>query len=90
MFAPPSLSSKINISHSTKMALVHNLAKALVRDITLINKVSKSEKNQQEKIIIDYFISSLLKKVNNKIIAKKSIISDVIQGQQDSRKQVYK
>jgi putative hydrolase of HD superfamily len=78
MFAPLFLSLKINILYFIKIAFIHNLAEALVKDITLINKVLKSEKNRRKKITIDYFISSLLRKVNSKIIAKKSIISGVI------------
>jgi hypothetical protein len=45
MFTPSFLSLKINISHFTKIALIHNLAKTLVKNITLINKVLKNEKN---------------------------------------------
>jgi putative hydrolase of HD superfamily len=46
------------------------MAKALVRDITLMNKVTKHNKNRREKTTIDYFTSSLLGKVNNRITGK--------------------
>jgi putative hydrolase of HD superfamily len=45
MFAPHSLSSKINIPHCTKMALVHDTAEALVRDNTPMDEVTMHEKN---------------------------------------------
>jgi putative hydrolases of HD superfamily len=64
MFAPPSLSSKINIPHCSKMALVHDMAEALVGDITPVDGVDKHEKNRRESTTMDYFTSSLLGKVN--------------------------
>jgi putative hydrolase of HD superfamily len=45
MLAPHSLSSKINILYCTKMALVHDMAEALVGDITPMDGVTKHEKN---------------------------------------------
>ncbi|TVY16015.1 HD domain-containing protein [Lachnellula arida] len=65
MFAPPSLSSRLNIPHCTKMALVHDMAEALVGDITPVDGVSKPEKNRRESTTMDYFTQSLLSKVNN-------------------------
>jgi hypothetical protein len=41
IFAPPSLSLKINIIYYIKIALIYNIAKALIKDITLIDKVKK-------------------------------------------------
>jgi hypothetical protein len=70
IFAPFSLSSKINIIHYTKMAFVYNMAKALVKDIILINRVKRNKKNRQKEIIMNYFTNSLLKKVNSEIIDK--------------------
>jgi len=52
------------------MALIYNMAEALIRDIILINKVIKNKKNRQEEITMDYFISSLLEKVNSRITGK--------------------
>lgn len=75
MFVPPSLPSKINILHYTKMAFVYDLAEALVRDITLIDEVLKSEKNRREEITMDYFTSSLLGKVNGRMMGKE--INDI-------------
>ncbi|KAF4626710.1 hypothetical protein G7Y89_g11447 [Cudoniella acicularis] len=67
MFAPQSLSSKINIPHYTKMSLVHDIAEALVGDITPMDRVIKHEKSRREETTIDYFTSSLLGKVNSGI-----------------------
>jgi putative hydrolase of HD superfamily len=67
MFAPPSLSSKLNIPHCTKMALVHDMAEALVGDITPVDGVAKSEKNRRESTTMDYFTNSLLGRVNGGI-----------------------
>lgn len=70
LFAPPSLSSKINIPHCTKMALVHDMAEALVGDITPMDGVAKDEKNRREKTTMDFFTNSLLGKVNGGITGK--------------------
>lgn len=70
IFAPLSLSLKINITCYIKIALIYNIAKALVRDITPIDEVKRNEKNRQEEITINYFINNLLRKVNSKTIGK--------------------
>jgi 5'-deoxynucleotidase YfbR-like HD superfamily hydrolase len=70
MFAPPFLSLKINITHYIKMTLIYNMAEALVRDIISIDRVKRDKKNQREEIIIDYFINSLLRKVNSGITSR--------------------
>ena len=70
MFAPHSLSSKIHIPHYTKMALVHDMAKALVGDITPMDEVTKQEKNRREETTMDYLTNSLLGKVNGGITGK--------------------
>jgi putative hydrolase of HD superfamily len=64
MFAPPSLSSRLNIPNCTKMALVHDMAEALVGDITPVDGVAKHEKNRRESTTMDYFTKNLLGRVN--------------------------
>jgi putative hydrolase of HD superfamily len=64
MFAPPSLASKLDISRCTKLALVHDMAEALVGDITPVDGVAKPEKNRRESTTMDYFTNSLLGRVN--------------------------
>lgn len=46
IFVPPSLSSKINITYYIKIAVVHDIAEALVEDITPIDGVKRDEKNR--------------------------------------------
>lgn len=64
MFAPKSLSSRLNIPHCTKMALVHDMAEALVGDITPVDGVPKNEKSRRESTTMDYFTNGLLGRVN--------------------------
>jgi putative hydrolase of HD superfamily len=70
MFAPTSLASKIDISRCMKMALVHDMAEALVGDITPVDGVPKVEKNRREATTMDYFANSLLGRVNNGLTGK--------------------
>jgi len=81
MFAPPSLSSKINITHCMKMTLVHDMAEALVGDITPMDGVKRDEKNRREEITMDYFTNSLLGKVNGGITGRE--IKDIWQEHED-------
>lgn len=67
MFAPPSLAARINIPHCTKMALVHDMAEALVGDITPVDGIAKHEKSRREATTMDYFTRSLLGRVNGGI-----------------------
>jgi len=67
MFAPPSLASRINIPHCMKMALVHDMAEALVGDITPVDGVAKEEKSRRESTTMDYFGKGLLGRVNGGI-----------------------
>ena len=82
MFAPPSLASKINIPHCTKMALVHDMAEALVGDITPVDGVVKAEKNRRESTTMDYFTRSLLGRVNGGLTGQE--IQDIWQEYEDS------
>ncbi len=64
MLAPPSLSSRINVPHCTKMALIHDMAEALVGDLTPVDGVPKVEKNRREAETMDYISNNLLGKVH--------------------------
>ena len=70
MFAPASLAAKINIPHCTKMALIHDMAEALVGDITPVDGVAKHEKNRRESTTMDYLTKSLLGRVNGGLTAE--------------------
>jgi len=60
MLAPPALSSRLNIPHCTKMALIHDMAESLVGDITPVDGVSKSEKSRREEETMNYLCKGLL------------------------------
>ena len=60
MLAPPSLASRLNVSHCTKMALVHDMAESLVGDITPVDGVSKPEKNRREAATMQFLTNTLL------------------------------
>lgn len=61
LLAPPSLSSRLNVPHCTKMALVHDMAESLVGDITPVDTdVPKAEKARREAVVMDYIADNLL------------------------------
>lgn len=61
MFAPPTLAPKLDIPRCTKMALVHDVAEALVGDITPYDRdVPKTEKARREADVMKYISTSLL------------------------------
>jgi putative hydrolases of HD superfamily len=64
MLAPPSLYSRLNIPHCTKMALIHDMAESLVGDLTPADDVTKSEKSRREAATMDYICRDLLGNVH--------------------------
>ncbi|KAI9799389.1 MAG: hypothetical protein M1833_004089 [Piccolia ochrophora] len=64
MLAPPALQKTLDIPRCTKMALVHDMAEALVGDITPVDNVPKQEKSRRESLTMDYFTKSLLGNVD--------------------------
>ena len=52
------------------MALVHDMAEALVGDITPMDGVSKPEKSRRESTTMDYFVNGLLGRVNGGMTGK--------------------
>jgi putative hydrolases of HD superfamily len=82
MLAPPSLSARINVPHCTKMALVHDMAEALVGDITPVDGVSKTEKSRRESETMDYICQQLIGKVGGGLSAQS--IRDIWQEYEDS------
>jgi putative hydrolase of HD superfamily len=83
MFAPPALAKRINIPHCTKMALVHDMAEALVGDITPVDGVVKEEKNRRESTTMDYFTKGLLGRVNGGVTGEE--IQAIWQEYEDSQ-----
>ncbi|KAI5308586.1 hypothetical protein KEM55_005350 [Ascosphaera atra] len=71
MLAPPSLSSKLDIPRCTKMALVHDMAEALVGDITPVDvNITKEEKHRREVEVMDYVAENLLGNVHGGFAGK--------------------
>ena len=64
LVAPPSLTSRLDIPKCTQMALIHDMAEALVGDITPRDNVLKPEKSRREAETMDYLTKRLLGKVN--------------------------
>jgi putative hydrolase of HD superfamily len=64
------------------MALIHDMAEALVGDITPVDGVAKHEKNRREATTMDYFTSSLLGRVNGGLTGKE--IREIWQEYEDS------
>ncbi|KAJ5823672.1 hypothetical protein N7447_006012 [Penicillium robsamsonii] len=61
MLCPPSLASKLNLSHCVQMSLVHDMAECLVGDITPLNKdITKAEKSRRELLTMEYIGNSLI------------------------------
>jgi putative hydrolase of HD superfamily len=64
MLAPSSLTSRLNIPHCTKMALIHDMAESLVGDITPVDGISKPEKSRRELETMEFLCKGLLGKVD--------------------------
>ncbi|KAH8586434.1 HD domain-containing protein [Bisporella sp. PMI_857] len=64
MFPPSGLESRLNIARCSKMALIHDMAEALVGDITPVDGVDKTEKSRRETTTMQYFTSGLLGNVS--------------------------
>jgi len=67
MCAPASLAVQINLHRCTVLALVHDMAEALVGDITPVDGVSKPEKSRREEETMDYLCTELLGNVDGGI-----------------------
>ncbi|KAK8219072.1 HD domain-containing protein [Phyllosticta capitalensis] len=60
MCAPAALRARLDIPRCTMMALVHDMAEALVGDITPVDPISKTEKSRREAATMDYLCNNLL------------------------------
>jgi putative hydrolase of HD superfamily len=60
MCAPKSITDNLDIPKCIKMALVHDMAEALVGDITPVDGVAKVEKNRRESTTMEYLTQNLL------------------------------
>lgn len=73
MMAPPSVAKEVNIPRCIKMALIHDMAEALVGDITPADPVTKPEKARREASVMDYITTTLLGKVPGGVLSGKEI-----------------
>lgn len=70
MLCPTSLASKLDLQRCTKMALVHDLAEALVGDITPVDGVAKSEKSRREEGTMEFVCTDLLGEVEGGVVGR--------------------
>lgn len=71
MLAPPELSASLDVARCTKMALVHDMAEALVGDITPVDAhITKQDKAQREAETIEYIADRLLGRVYGGLAGK--------------------
>ncbi|KAI5283166.1 hypothetical protein KEM52_003497, partial [Ascosphaera acerosa] len=64
MLAPPALAARLDVPRCTKMALVHDMAEALVGDITPVDtNITKEMKHAREAEVMDYVATRLLGRV---------------------------
>ena len=70
MFPPKSLAERLDIPRCSKMALIHDMAEALVGDITPVDGVAKHEKSRRETTTMQYFTNGLLGKVEGGVVGE--------------------
>ncbi|RKF78937.1 HD domain-containing protein C4G3.17 [Golovinomyces cichoracearum] len=70
MFAPEPLRGLLDIQRCTNMALIHDMAEALVGDITPVEGISKEEKNRRETTTMDFLTKNILGNVEGGRIAQ--------------------
>ncbi|KAI0411309.1 HD domain-containing protein [Xylaria grammica] len=63
MLCPPTLAPKLDLFKCMKMCLIHDMAEAIVGDITPVDGVAKPEKSRREAETMDYISKNLLGKV---------------------------
>jgi putative hydrolase of HD superfamily len=61
MLALPFLARRLDLAKYIKICLIHNMTELLVGDITLTDRILKTEKNRREALIMDYIIQRLLR-----------------------------
>lgn len=84
LLCPPTLAAKLDIARCTRMALVHDMAEALVGDITPVDGVSKTEKCRRETETMDYICTQLLGNVGGSAGAQQAqAIRDAWQEYED-------
>ncbi|KAK0643395.1 HD domain-containing protein [Cercophora newfieldiana] len=83
MLCPSELATKLDMAKCMKMCLIHDMAEALVGDITPVDGVAKPEKSRREAETMDYITQRLLGKVEGGDVGK--TIRDIWQEYEDSK-----
>lgn len=60
MVAPPEIAATVDLAKCMRMCLVHDMAEALVGDITPVDPISKPEKSRREAETMTYVSDALL------------------------------
>lgn len=60
LLCPPSLLPRIDLAKCMKMCLVHDMAEAIVGDITPVDGIPKPEKSRREAAAMDHIATQLL------------------------------
>ncbi|KAK3352585.1 HD domain-containing protein [Lasiosphaeria hispida] len=68
MLAPPALAARLDMAKCMRMALIHDMAEALVGDITPVDGVAKPEKSRREATTMDYITEGLLGNVHGGLV----------------------
>lgn len=83
LLCPPTLAAKIDLAKCMKMCLIHDMAEALVGDITPVDGVAKPEKSRREAETMDYISKNLLGGVYGGLPGKE--IREIWQEYEDSK-----
>ncbi|CAJ2514072.1 Uu.00g021910.m01.CDS01 [Anthostomella pinea] len=70
LMCPPLLAPKLDLHKCMKMCLIHDMAEALVGDITPVDGVAKPEKSRREAETMDFISKNLLGKVHGGVAGK--------------------
>jgi putative hydrolases of HD superfamily len=83
LLCPPSLAPKLDLARCMKMCLIHDMAEAIVGDITPVDGVPKPEKSRREAETMDYITQKLLGSVYGGLAGRE--IREIWQEYEDSQ-----
>ncbi len=85
MAAPPSLASRLDLDKCMKMCLIHDMAEAIVGDLTPADGVPKTEKNRRESMAMDYITQRLLGSLPGSVTNVGENVRAIWQEHEDSK-----
>ena len=85
MVAPPSLTLRLDLDKCIKMCLIHDMAEAIVGDLTPADGVPKTEKIRRESIAMNYITQRLLGSVPGVVTNVGENIRAIWQEHEDSK-----